>query len=57
MAHAHYMLNKACYKHTLRMCYTYRISITTIVAQTRTNVTLQHVACLVKYNSGHTYPI
>jgi len=45
MALAHYMLDTYGYRHTLRMCNTYRFSTVTMVARTRLNVTL-YVYCL-----------
>ena len=53
MAHALWMLNKQGCRHTLRISFTYRFSPVTVVAQTRINVTLQLIACIVMYNSGH----
>ena len=40
MAHAHCMPDTYGYKHTLRICTTYRFSIATVVERTRRNVTL-----------------
>jgi hypothetical protein len=47
MAHAHCMLDTEGYKHTLRICNTYCLSTSTVVARTPVNVTLhvQRLSC------------
>jgi hypothetical protein len=47
IAHAHCWLDTKDYKHTLRICNTYRISTATMVVTARLSVTLCYIACLV----------
>ena len=47
MAHAHCMLDKYGYRHTLTICNTYSISTTTVVARTLPGVML-YVRCLLE---------
>ena len=52
MARAHCMLDTYVYKQTLRICNTYCLSTTTMVARRRPNVTLyvHGLSCLVVLN-------
>ena len=50
MAHAHWMLGILGYKYTLRICNTYCLSTSTMVARTLLNVTL-YAHCFVGLHS------
>ena len=48
MAQAHFLLYTWSYKHKLRICNTFSLSTTAVVARTRLSLTLYAIACLVR---------